>query len=142
MQIKSLQNTVILTINDDPNRVIEFNPSDIGFVERFFALMDSVEEKEAEYRNRLEELKEDTSMNSYGVPKAVGKEIKLTAEICAYMREQIDTVFGSGTSQTVFGEINTVDMFAEFFSGIAPHISAARSEAVKKYTEADSGALK
>lgn len=141
MKIKSLENTVHLTINDDPDRVVAFNPQDVGFVDRFFALMDNVEEKESEYKAKLEDIQKDDSLNSYGIPRAIRKEVELTAEICRYMREQVDMVFGAGTSQTVFGNLNTVDMFAEFFDGIAPHISAARSKAVKKYVEPE-GALK
>lgn len=142
MVLKTVSNVVRLTINDDPGRVITFNPQDVGFVERFFTLMDNVEAKEAEYTARLEDIQQDKGENTFGVPNAVRKEIALTAEICAYMREQIDMVFGAGTSQTVFGDLNVPDMFGEFFAGIAPHISAARAKAVKKYTAPKDGVLK
>lgn len=140
MKLQSLSNTVRLTVNDDPDRVVEFNPSDVGFVSRFYDLMDNVEAKEGEYNAKLEEIQKDTSINSFGVPNALKKEIALTAEICDYMREQVDAVFGEGTSQTAFGDMNVPAMFGEFFDGIAPHITAARSKATKKYTGKKDGA--
>ncbi len=142
MKLKSLENVVRLTINDDPERVVSFNPNDVSFAERFFDMMDNLEEKNAEYDAKLDEIQNDESINAYGIPVSIRKEAKLTAEICRYMREQVDFVFGEGTSQTVFGDVNTVEMFGEFFAGIAPHVSAARSKATKKYTAPKDGALK
>ena len=83
---------------------------------------------------KLEEIQKDSSINSFGAPNALKKEIALTAEICDYMREQVDAVFGEGTSRTVFGDMNVPAMFGEFFNEIAPHITAARNKATKKYT--------
>lgn len=140
MKLQSLSNTVRLTVNDDPDRVVEFNPSDVGFVSRFYDLMDNVEAKEGEYNAKLEEIQKDTSINSFGAPNALKKEIALTAEICDYMREQVDAVFGEGTSRTVFGDMNVPAMFGEFFNEIAPHITAARNKATKKYTGKKDGA--
>ena len=131
MKLQSLSNTVRLTVNDDPDRVVEFNPSDVGFVSRFYDLMDNVEAKEGEYNAKLEEIQKDSSINSFGAPNALKKEIALTAEICDYMREQVDAVFGEGTSRTVFGDMNVPAMFGEFFNEIAPHITAARNKATK-----------
>jgi hypothetical protein len=37
-----------LCINDDPNRVIEFNPQDLSFAERFYSLLSDFEGKEKE----------------------------------------------------------------------------------------------
>lgn len=140
MKLQSLSNTVRLTVNDDPDRVVEFNPSDVGFVSRFYDLMDNVEAKEGEYNTKLEEIQKDISINSFGVPNALKKEVALSAEICAYLREQVDMVFGEGTSQIAFGDMNVPAMFGEFFDGIAPHITAARSKATKKYTGKKDGA--
>lgn len=140
MKLKSLDNIIRLTVNDDPTRVVEFCPDDVGFVNRFYNLMDNVEVKEAEYNAKLEEIQKDTSINSFGVPNALKKEVVLSAETCAYMREQVDMVFGEGTSQTAFGDMNVPAMFGEFFDEIAPHITAARNKATKKYTGKKAGA--
>ena len=134
MKLKSLSNVVRIAINDDPARVIEFNPDDVGFVERFYALIDYVEAKENEIKEKLEEIRKDQTVSSYGMPNSIRREVQLTAEMCRYMREQIDNVFGEGSSQTIFGDANVPTMFGEFFAAIGPCISSARSGAVKKYT--------
>ena len=134
MKLKSLSNVVRIAINDDPARVIEFNPDDVGFVERFYALIDNVEAKENEIKEKLEEIRKDQTESPYGMPNSIRREVQLTAEMCRYMREQIDTVFGAGSSQTIFGDVHVPTMFGEFFTLIGPCISSARSGAVKKYT--------
>ena len=134
MKLKSLSNVVRIAINDDPARVIECKPDDVGFVERFYALIDNVEAKENEIKEKLEEIRKDQTESPYGMPNSIRREVQLTAEMCRYMREQIDTVFGAGSSQTIFGDVNVPTMFGEFFTLIGPCISSARSGAVKKYT--------
>ena len=134
MKLKSLSNVVRIAINDDPARVIEFNSDDVGFVERFYALIDNVEAKENEIKEKLEAIRKDQTESSYGMPNSIRREVQLTAEMCRYMREQIDNVFGAGSSQTIFGDVNVPTMFGEFFTLIGPCISSARSGAVKKYT--------
>lgn len=134
MKLKSLSNVVRIAINDDPARVIEFNPDDVGFVERCYALIDNVEAKENEIKEKLEAIRKDQTESSYGMPNSIRREVQLTAEMCRYMREQIDNVFGAGSSQTIFGDVNVPTMFGEFFTLIGPCISSARSGAVKKYT--------
>ena len=39
-----------LMINDDSEKVLEFNPSDIVFAERFYKLIQVVQEKEIEFQ--------------------------------------------------------------------------------------------
>ena len=90
--------------------------------------------KENEIKEKLEEIRKDQTESPYGMPNSIRREVQLTAEMCRYMREQIDTVFGAGSSQTIFGDVNVPTMFGEFFTLIGPCISSARSGAVKKYT--------
>jgi hypothetical protein len=122
-----------LSINDDESRVIEFNPEDVVFVEKFYRLIKSFEEKEVEYRTRSEEIEKETGLDSYGMPVNTTKRIELMNDLCDYMRGQIDGVFGDGTSQTVFGDTKTLNMFEQFYSGLMPFINKARSKKMDKY---------
>ena len=133
MKLKSTEEAVRLTINDDPARVILFNPNDAGFVERFFAMLDKVEEEEARVNAILEEYARDETVDSYGIPIPLRKAASLTAELCRFMRGQIDEVFGEGASQKAFGNVNVPEMFSEFFRGVTPYIREARSAALSKY---------
>lgn len=123
-----------LCVNDDPNRVIVFNPSDISFAERFYGLLREFEEKEKEYRLKTEELQKNAETDDLGVPKNFGSILTLLRETCTFLREKIDDVFGAGTSQAAFGDANTIDMFEQFFTGITPYVQKAREKQVGKYT--------
>ncbi|MDU7338610.1 MAG: hypothetical protein E7L17_10910 [Clostridium sp.] len=123
-----------LCINDDTNRVITFNPTDISFVERFYNLLGEFEEKEKEYRQKAEALQENTEVGAFDIPKNLGSALGLLRETSAFLREKIDNVFGAGTSQAAFGEANTLDMFEQFFEGITPFVQKAREKQVSKYT--------
>lgn len=122
-----------ITINGDESRVIEFNPEDILFVERFYELINDFEKKEVEFKKRAEEIAAVEGVDSYGIALNTGDSLKLAIELCQYLRAQIDKVFGDGTSKTVFGEHNTLNMFEQFFNGIVPFIQSARNSKVKKY---------
>lgn len=123
-----------LCINDDPERVISFNPEDLSFVERFYALLGDFEEKEKEYKAKAEVLQPDEETDEFGIPKNFGSVLTLLHETCDFMREKIDSVFGSGTSQMAFGDANTLDMFEQFFTGITPFVQKSREKQVQKYT--------
>lgn len=123
-----------LTINDDPSREIAFNPNDLGFVERFYDLISEFETKSDDYQSKAELLENDTELDQYGIVKNMKQRLALMQEICIYLRNKVDDVFGQATSNNVFGSINTLDMFAEFFDGIIPFIQKARTEKISKYT--------
>ena len=123
-----------LTINDDPNRIVAFNPNDLDFVESFYSLISSFESKEQGYSARLAELNGDAAVDAYGIPKNTKAHLALIRDICDDLKTEIDTVFGDGTSKAAFGSAITLDMFEQFFEGITPFIQSAREEKISKYT--------
>lgn len=123
-----------LCVNDDPDRVIAFNPTDISFAERFYGLLSEFEKKEKECRQKAEALQSNTETDSLGIPKSFGPALALLRETCGFLRQEIDKVFGLGTSQAAFGGANTLDMFEQFFDGITPFVQKAREKQVSKYT--------
>lgn len=122
-----------IMINDDPGKFIEFNPEDVLFAERFYALIKVFEEQEAKFQARLKQISENEAKDEYGIPLNTQETFDLAIEICNFIREQLDKVFGAGTSATVFGETQSLDMFEQFFSGIAPFIQSSRANKVAKY---------
>lgn len=122
-----------IAINGDENRVITFNPQDITFAEKFYALMRSFDDKQGEYMARAEALDQDTEADENGLPVNLGERIAFMRDICEYYHAQIDTLFGEGTSQTVFEGALGLDMIQQFFEGITPMIQHARQEKVAKY---------
>lgn len=116
---------VRLTINDDPNRVISFDPSDLSFAERVYDLVTDLEKKEVEYRRQAEEL--DAAGGDFKAGMA------LIREVCEDMKTRIDSIFGDGTSKAAFGDACTVTMFDQFFDGVMPYIAAVRKPKMDKY---------
>lgn len=125
---------VRILVNDDPNRVIAFNPEDIDFIDAFYDLIGEFDVKIEEFKQRELILQKNKAVDKYGIPVSKKEEIKLTKDLCAYLREKIDALFGLGTADTAFGKVNTPDMFVQFFDGITPFIQHAREKKVQKYT--------
>ena len=122
-----------IAINDDPDRVIEFNPTDAVWVEKFFRLFRDLQAKLDEYHKRYEKLAGDTSVDASGIPVSAEAQIELLKETCDYLRSKIDDLFGDGAAQTVFGDTRNLDVFVQFFDGMTPYIESARSPMVDKY---------
>lgn len=142
IQIKT--STVRLLVNDDPNRVLEFNPEDIAFIDAFYGLIQEFDAKINEFKQRELVIRKNKAVDKFGIPVSTGEEIKLTKDLCTYLRKKIDALFGAGTSDTAFGKTNTPDMFVQFFDGITPFIQTAREKKVGKYMSAqtdESGVL-
>ena len=99
--------TVRVLVNDDPNRVIEFNPEDISFIDAFYGLIQEFDAKINEFKQRELIIRKNKTVDKFGIPVSTGEEIKLTKDLCAYLRNKIDELFGIGTSDTAFGKINT-----------------------------------
>ena len=133
MESLRIDGAVQLAINDDPERVISFVPDDILFAERFYSLLDALKEKEAEYQERVSVLSANKAVDEYGVPEMARAGISLLREVCDFMRDEIDAVFGDGTSEKAFGEVRSLDMIEQFFKGITPYIQTARQEKTRQY---------
>jgi hypothetical protein len=121
-----------IAINDDPLRVIEFNPEDTAFAERFYQLLGKFEAKLKDYQARAETL-DTQDVDEHGIPKNMSEHLALQREACEFMRGQIDALFGPETSAKAFGDTLNLFAFAQFFEGITPFIQATRTDKMAKY---------
>ena len=121
-----------ILINDGPD-FIEFNPEDVAFAEKFYTLFQSFENKQLEYLERSKQIDENSIMDENGVPKNLDEGLSLLREVCEYLKGEIDNLFGEGTSKKLFGDVLSLNVFYQFFSGIVPFISETRSEKIAKY---------
>ena len=127
-----------IMVNDDPARVIEFNPSDLIFVEKFYGLISEFEVKMTEYQKQAEQNEKITTLGADGFPINMAERLRLLHEACDFICGRIDYVFGENTSAKVFDGARTLEMFSQFLDGISPFISKTRSEKVNKYTNPES----
>lgn len=139
MDSLKIQAGVRLAINGDPSRVVAFNPSDVGFVERLYQLFNYFEAQQAEYERRAAELDAVTEQDANGLPANIAEHFAFMREVCAAMHAQIDSVFGAGTAQTVFEGALDMDMIAQFFDGVLPYIQKTRDEKLAKYARPGKG---
>jgi hypothetical protein len=124
-----------IMINDDPSRVIEFNPKDVIFAEKFYGLVADFKGKQDDFIARAEALEAVIETDELGLPINTGERIQLVREVCEWAKDKIDSVFGAGTSQKVFGDAVSIPMFTQFFEGITPFIEEVRGDQVQKYSK-------
>ena len=122
-----------IMINDDPSRVIEFNPEDVLFAERFYALIKVFDAEQVKYQARVDVIKANEALDEHGIPMNTQETFELVKEACNFLRTKIDEVFGAGTSQAAFGDAQTLGMFEQFFAGVIPLIQTVRNDKVAKY---------
>lgn len=125
----------IIPIERDGESVgsISFNASDAVWVEKLYSLFEKLESKEKEYAKKEEKLAKSTELDKYGIPKNFKGQVALYRESCEYVREEIDLLFGVGTSEIVFGSTNSFEVFNQFLNGITPFVQKTREEKMGKY---------
>ncbi len=119
-----------IIINNDPDKVIVFNPEDTLFIEKFYAFTARLQA----YNERMIELVDDNELDAQGIPKNSKARLKLMSETSSYVRAQVDDMFGENAAQNVFGDTTSLDAFAQFVAGITPFVKNARGEKIAKYT--------
>ena len=122
-------------INDDPNKVIRFDPTDFAIIERFNTAMNNIEKYKDEFDNN-----EDTAGGLESAAETVNK-------INTYIREQIDYIFDSPVAAIALGNksplamVKGVPLFERFLNAVIPAIEKeikaemkASEKRVSKYT--------
>ena len=121
---------VTLAINGNENRTITFYPTDVRFAEDFFGLASSFMEKRKECAAKSARLQGDAN--------AAAEELAMLRETYVFMRGEIDRVFGTGTSQTVFGNHDSLTAYIQFFHGLEPYVRKARPNEIDRDLKGDS----
>ena len=116
------------TINEDENRVIRFNPSDLGILSRTQEIIKGIENEIKKNEKR--------------------KNKKNILDLGDYIKSQIDYVFNSEIADIVFEKthpmtsIDGVPYYQQFLTAVTPIILKeaekernASEERMKKYTE-------
>lgn len=135
LRIKTNGGGMRVMINDDPDKVIVFDPDDVVFAERFYALMREFDAKQEEYRVRSEALDAGRAeLDGHGLPVNLGESLAFLRDVCEFMRSQIDFLFGEGTSQKAFGDALSLTAIDQFLEGITDLVQQARGRKIEKYS--------
>lgn len=92
-----------LAIQGDTNRVLRFNPGDESTVKGFMELLEKSTAmlKEADAKEK----KICGSSNGLSQLEKVKQKNKLNMEIDAFLRNELDQLFGAGTAEITFGKM-------------------------------------
>ena len=119
-------------INEDPNRVIRFNPADVGILSRIQEATDSIE-------NGLNGLKEDFDLNPDGTPVSqMEQAAEAVRKVTNLVKEQINYIFNSDVSGAVFGRqsplslVGGMPLYERFIETVMPVIKKTVQEEQKK----------
>ena len=138
-----------IMINNDPERVIRWNPTDSNFTTRFFEFQDYVKGLHNQLIALTESIKAITDEGADSDTESKVREI--TAQITALgmeLSEMLDMTFNAPVSQIAFRGANPLSptrdgsfLFDNFLRAIAPIVTDSVEEAskaaearVKKYT--------
>ena len=115
-------------INGDKNRIISVNTTDYAILDRIKISLKNIEKLADEYKSKT--VNNDDEAN----------ELFVTAD--KKIREQINFIFGSDVSTTVFGNVNCFSpcddgsvLFENFINAIVPEIRKDISEAQNKQSK-------
>jgi hypothetical protein len=122
-----------IQINDGPE-YIEFNPSDINFVDKYYRIYGELSQQPID-KERLNKIDANTAVDENGTPLNIPDKLEIYREVNNIIRTKIDDLFGKGTSQKVFGDMVSVNMeiYKQFFEGITSFVAPARTQKVAKY---------
>jgi len=128
-------------INDDPNKVIRFNPADFGIIERINKAYKEIQAVQNSF--------EDFELNNDGTPVSqLESAANAVSKLSNTIKQQIDYIFDSPVSDVVFGNQSPVSMvkgkpfYERFLNAVKPEIQKcvkaeqlASQKRVEKYTK-------
>lgn len=113
-----------LQILDDAGEergIFKFNPSDVKAAQNFLSIQEEFEHKYAEFQEQAKHC------------ETAAQQASFLNELVDYFESMIDSCFGQGSSQILFGDAKTLSMFEDFFTGITPYYQKASEERIAKY---------
>ncbi len=125
---------IVITRDGEETGVLNFDPSDVIFAEKFYNLIAEFQAKAREYEPRALALDGNKATDSNNLPVNFGERIALLREVCEYIRARIDHLFGIGTSQAAFGDVYDTDLIVQFLDGLKPFFQKTRVAKIEKYT--------
>jgi len=118
---------------------IEFNANDTLFVQRLHRFYKTIMEKVSEWEKIAPEIEarlREIETDEHGMPIEIEPALEPLYEMNTFMRDQIDLIFGKGTSKNIFGDLVTRDpsIYAQLIQGVQNYIQPVRIQKIEKYT--------
>lgn len=128
-----------IEVNDDGDYIV-LDFSDNSFPDRFFAMVDRVQERANKAVPEAEKIDAQHEKGSEGYMRATAA---LWRKVHEEIMDEIDKFFGPGTCKKVFGDIVPgIELYEDFFSQLTPYFEQAgkeRARRMSKYSAARTG---
>lgn len=109
--------------------VFTFNPKDVKEAQRHSEIVAEMEIKREKYIEKATELDKGNDAQA---------KIDFLAEFIADIYNDIDRIYGDGTSKMVFGDTLELDMISDFLRSLTPYYKTASEERTAKYKKTSS----
>lgn len=121
-----------IEVNDNGD-FITINFSDHDFPSRFFAMLDHVELLAKEAEPKEKEIRANFADDNNGLIRALSD---LDKDIHRSIMAEVDSLFGDGTCQKVFGDIIPgIELYGDFFNQLLPYIQQFGEERAKRMSK-------
>lgn len=128
-----------IEVNDDGDFIV-LNLSDSSFPDRFFSMVDRVQNKANEAAEKAKGLEAQCEPGSEAFVRAVAS---LYRDLHESVMTEVDALFGPNTCKKVFGDIVPgVELFDDFFTQLMPYFEQfgrERAQRLSKYSAARTG---
>lgn len=128
-----------IEVNDNGDYIV-LDFSDNSLPDRFFAMVDRVQERANEAVPEAEKIEAQHEKSSEGYMRATAA---LWHKVHEDIMAEVDGFFGPGTCKKVFGNIVPgIELYEDFFSQLAPYFEQAgkeRAQRMSKYSAARTG---
>lgn len=117
---------VEVMIDDDPERVISFNPYDPKLRDRIYKLGKTIHSKQAEVEKQIPEIDTLEGKDELGVSLKDVAAHNLIVELAEFISKEIDTTFGEGTSEKLYYDgfdFESTVLFMDFVTGKLQEVS-------------------
>ena len=125
-------NSIEVYINSDPTRNIVFNPTAIGFVENYIALVNFARTAQDDPKYKVDALvdSDDLDVTVDAIEVGIKAHKLFFNDLC----DKVDSLFGAGTSMKATQGNVDLDILIKLMTGLAQHIDAAQQDRLKNYT--------
>lgn len=131
-----------IMIDDDPKRVVKFNPDDVHLRARIYNLAKEAKRKQDDMQAQLTELETMEGEDSLGLPLKIETAMKLTVDIADFFMTEIDVAFGDGTSGVVFADGFDFESMVVFLEYVLSKFEKASGEKINQRLATSTGKKK
>lgn len=139
LQIASGKKRIQITDENDKEKgVLEFNPSEMVFIEKYQTLMIGFQEKSIIIEKLLEDIKSRIGKGNFDEGGDETREVSKSAfetikELYDFFDNELNILFGEGTTAMLFSTPRDLGEYNQFLEGISPYIQEVRAKKVEKY---------